>query len=255
MTPTAPPEPLNLFPELAGTRRFTADEYRKLIDAGILGPDDHVERLDGYVVYVESAPDVPPADPLFPEWGRLRRFTSAEYHRMIDLHILTKYDKLELLDGYLVLKMKQTIAHRSAVMRLSTRLGGYLPEGWLLMTQLPVSVGGADPEPDGAIVRGAVADYDFREVVARDFGIVIEVSSSTLDLDRSAKGRLYARAGLPVYWIVNVDDRQVEVYTEPDPALNPPAYRTRTDYRHGQDVPVVLDGKQVAVVPVADLIA
>jgi Uma2 family endonuclease len=253
MTPAAAAEAREVFPELAGTRRFTADEYRRLIDAGILGPDEQVELLDGYVLYKPDSA-APPADQLFPRWGRLRRWTTGEYRRMIDLGVVTPDDKVELLGGYLVLKMGQSRAHRSAVVRLNTRLPRYLPPGWVVMSQVPVAVGGMDPEPDGAIVRGVDADYDDRDIDEGAFGIVVEVADSTLDMDRRAKGRLYARAGLPVYWIVNVLHRQVEVYTDPDPTASPAAYRTRTDYRPGDDVPIVLDGQMAASIPAADLL-
>jgi Uma2 family endonuclease len=253
MTPTAA-APSAIFPELAGTRRFTADEYHRLIDAGILGPEDKVELLDGYVLIKRDYPELTPTDGPFPEWRWLRRWSSADYHRMIDLGILEPEEKLELLDGYLVLKMTQNVPHRAAAVRLATRLPGCLPAGWLVMTHCPISVGGSDPEPDGVVVRGGVTDYDGREPAAPDFGIVIEVADSTLRLDRSAKGRLYARAGIPVYWIINLVDRQIEVNIDPDTAANPPAYRTRTDYRPGDPLPITLDGAQVGVIPVSDLL-
>jgi Uma2 family endonuclease len=122
------------------------------------------------------------------------------------------------------------------------------------MTQCPISLGIADPEPDGSVIRGGVADYDARDVVATDFGIVVEVSDSTLDMDRAAKGRLYARAGIPVYWIVNVAEGHVEAYSDPDAAANPPAYRTRTDYKPGDAVPITLDGNVVGAIPAAELL-
>jgi|SRR5579883_1051558 len=252
MTPTTT-QPLRLFPELAGTRRFTSAEYHRLIDAGILGPADHVEMLDGHIIYKADFVDLP-TDTVFPEWRLLRRWSSAEYHKMIDLGVLAGDEKLELLDGYLVLKMPMSKAHRGSLLRLASQLPSNLPGDWLLMTQCPISLDISDPEPDGAVIRGVISDYDARDVIAADFGIVIEVSDSTLELDRNTKGRLYARSGIPVYWIINVDDRQIEVYTNPDATANPPAYATRTDYAIDAAVPLVLDGHQVAMIPVADLI-
>jgi Uma2 family endonuclease len=73
-------------------------------------------------------------------------------------------------------------------------------------------------------------------------------------MDRGLKGVAYARNGLPVYWIINLVDRQIEVYTDPDPAATPPAYQARTDYAPGQDVPILLDGQVAAVIPAADLL-
>jgi Uma2 family endonuclease len=253
MTPTTT-EPIPIFPELTGTRRFTSDEYHRLIDAGILGPGDKVELLDGHIMFKADYPELTPADAAFPEWRWLRPFTSDEYHQMITLGVIGEDEKVELIEGYLVLKMPQSKAHRAAVLRLATRLPSRLPSGWVVMTQAEIAVGGMDPIPDGVVVRGADADYDERDVIEADFGIVIEVSNSSLEFDRRGKARLYARTGIPVYWVVNIPDRQVEVYTDPDPAANPPAYRTRTDYPTTAAVPVVLDGVAVATLPVADLI-
>jgi Uma2 family endonuclease len=247
-------KPVPIFPELAGTRRFTVDEYHRMIDEGILVSGEKVELLEGYVVYKADYPELQPADTAFPQWRALRQWSSAQYHRMIDLGIIAPEEKLELLDGYLVLKMPQNPPHRSAVTRLTSRFASALPAGWLVMTHCPISVGGMDPEPDGVVVRGADTNYNSRDPVADDFGIVIEVSDATLALDRSGKGRLYARAGIPVYWIVNLIDRRVEVYADAVPSADPPAYKSRTDYLPSDAVPVVLDGATVAVVPVADLI-
>jgi Uma2 family endonuclease len=253
MTPTtARPRPI--FPELAGTRRFTPGEYHRLADAGILGPQDKVELLDGHIIYKADDPELLPADTAFPEWRRLRRFTSADYHRMLDLGIIDREERLELLDGYLVLKMSQAPPHRTAVTCLTYRLPPRLPRGWLVMVHCPISLGILDPEPDGVVVRGEIADYLARPPVVGDFGIVIEVSDSSLLMDRSAKGRIYAREGIPVYWIVNLVDRQVEVYTDPDASANPPAYRARADYRPGDAVPVALDGRVAGTAPASELL-
>ena len=118
------------------------------------------------------------------------------------------------------------------------------------MQQCPVALGTFDPEPDGAVVRGTITDYDERDVGPTDFGIVIEVCDSTLELDRLGKGRGYARVGLPVYWIVNVADKQIEVYT--NPSAN--GYTTRTDYKPGDRVPITLDGVTAGEIAVGEII-
>jgi Uma2 family endonuclease len=253
MTPITT-ESHSIFPELAGTRRFTVDEYHRLIDAGILRDGEKVELLEGYILFKADYPELTPTDTAFPEWRWLRPFTSAEYHRMLDLGIIDREEKLELLDGYLVLKMSQNPPHRTAVTCLTYRLPARLPAGWLVMVHCPISLGVMEPEPDGVIVRGEITDYLKRTPAVDDFGIVIEVSDSTLDMDRTAKGRLYARAGIPVYWIINVADKQVEVYSDPDTAVNPPAYRTRTDYKPGNAVPIILDGAVAGTIAANELL-
>jgi Uma2 family endonuclease len=182
------------------------------------------------------------------------RLTVDEYHEMIRNNILTTDDRVELLDGYLVNKMPQNIPHRTSVLRLTTRLAPRLPAGWVVMTQMPVTLPSSVPEPDGAVVRGTDATYDARNPTVADFGIVIEVSDSSLALDRGLKAGLYARSGLPEYWIVNIVDKQIEVYTDPDTAAEPPAYRTRTDYKPGDAVPVTLDGQVVGTIPASELL-
>jgi Putative restriction endonuclease len=83
---------------------------------------------------------------------------------------------------------------------------------------------------------------------------VIEVADASLFFDRSDMGRIYARADLHPYWIINLVDRQVEVYTDPRPNDPVPVYGTRTDYRSGEAVPRILDGRPVVELAVNDLL-
>lgn len=182
------------------------------------------------------------------------RLSVADYHKMIAADILTEDDPVELLGGYLVTKMPQGNPHGLAIEEMTDRLPGVLPPGWRLRVQLPITLAEGEPEPDVAIIRRPTTPRTSHPGPA-DFGIVIEVAASSLSEDRRLKGYYYAEAGIPIYWIVNVEDGQVEVYTDPDPAADPPAYRTREDYRPGQEVPVVLDGEPVGTIPVAELIA
>jgi hypothetical protein len=99
-TPThAPYPPLSA---LAGTRRFTVDEYHRLIGAGLLGSEDKVELLDGYILLKPDHVDPPPTDGPFPEWRWLRRWTRDEFRRMVELGVIGADEQVKLLDGYLV---------------------------------------------------------------------------------------------------------------------------------------------------------
>ncbi|HEY1189106.1 MAG TPA: Uma2 family endonuclease, partial [Gemmata sp.] len=184
-----------------------------------------------------------------------RKITVTEYHKMLAAGILIEGEPIELLEGYLVNKMPRNPPHDVTLQRLSKRLIRLGLSGWEVRIQLAVTFTESEPEPDGAIVRGDEHTFAGRHPGASDFGIIIEVSDSTLSFDRREKHRIYAHEGVPVYWIVNVADRQVEVYSDPDPSANPPTYQTRTDYRPGDAVPVVLGGVTVAAVPVGDLFA
>src|SRR5262249_62096530 len=90
------------------------------------------------------------------------------------------------------------------------------PAGWSARMEQPVRIPAYDePEPDISIVRGANADYRSRVPGPADVAMLVEVSDSTLGQDQGLKLAAYARDGIPVYWIVNLVDRQVEVYTRP----------------------------------------
>jgi Uma2 family endonuclease len=82
-----------------------------------------------------------------------------------------------------------------------------------------------------------------------------EVSDTTLSRDRTLKKRVYARARIAVYWIVNVVDRKVEVYTQPSGPADEPDHAQRQDYGVGDVLPLALDGRHVGEVPVAELFA
>ena len=198
-----------------------------------------------------SAAAVQSPTPLLSVAG-FRRFTPEHCHKLHLTGFLQEGEPIELLEGYLVEKPMRKPPHDSAIRRMTVQLPRHLPLGWWPQIQCAISLGTSEPEPDGAVLRGEVATWDARLPTATDFGIVIEVSDSSLDFDRRDKGRIYARAGIPVYWIVNVVDRQIEVYANPDPAANPPAYTASAVYAMGQSVPLVLDGVTVAQVPVTD---
>jgi Uma2 family endonuclease len=197
---------------------------------------------------------VTPVPPSFLSRALYRKVTVDEYHQMLKDGTFEDGDPIELLEGYLVQKMGHNPPHSGTVTRLTKRLVRLAPPGWEVRCQVPITLPDSEPEPDGLLAKGDEATFDVRHPLPADIGLVVEVADSSRYTDRREKGRIYARAGLPVYWIVNLVDRVVEVYTDPDTAADPPAYRTRTDYAPGAAVPVVLDGATVAVLPVAEII-
>jgi Putative restriction endonuclease len=191
---------------------------------------------------------------LNPSVSRTRTYTVAEYHEMIDRGILTTMDKVELIEGRLVDQMAKNPPHESAIRRLNSRLLALLPAGWVLSPQGPVTFTTSEPEPDFTIARGTEADFDTRHPEPAEVGLLVEVSDSSLAFDRTDKSRVYGRGGVAVYWVVNVVDRRIEVYTDPTGPAAQPGYRTRTDYPPGMDVPVVLGGSVVGTVAVGEVI-
>jgi Uma2 family endonuclease len=184
----------------------------------------------------------------------MARFSVARYQRMIDAGILTPEDKVELLENYLVLKMPRNPLHDGAIDLAKATLPERLPSGWLLRIHQTLVLLDSQPEPDFAIVRGSPRAYLSRHPTAADAGLVIEVVDASLPRDQRDKTRIYARSGIPCYWIVNLVDGRLEVYSQPSGPASVPAYGSFQTYQAGDDVPLVLDGKSVGTVPVAELL-
>lgn len=180
-----------------------------------------------------------------------------KYHELIRAGILTENDPVELLEGRLVQKMTKNPPHSLATLLLRETLRKVVPEGWYVDSQEPVTLSDGEPEPDGSVVRGEPRQYKDRHPGPTDLALVVEVADSSLEWDRTAKKRSYARAGISVYWIVNLCDGQLEVYTEPSGPTTPPeepSYRREIIYGPEQMAPVVIEGKEVAQLAVRDFL-
>lgn len=184
----------------------------------------------------------------------IAKFSVARYQRMIETGILTPEDKVELLENYVVLKMPRNPRHDSTLQRMFRPLLRCLTSGWDLRIQSAVVFADSQPEPDFALVRGTAADYEIRHPGPADIGLLIEVADSSILRDQRDKTRIYARAGIPCYWIVNLVDRRVEVYSQPSGPAPVPGYASFQIYQPGDAIPLVLDGNPVAFVPASDLL-
>jgi Uma2 family endonuclease len=175
-----------------------------------------------------------------------------EYDRMIEDGTIGEDDQVELWDGVVVPKMPKNPPHRVGTRKTLEALARVMPAGWYADKEEAVVLGTrSKPEPDVAVLQAELRHNSSRDAAAADCCLVVEVADSSLDDDRGKKLRGYSRAGIPVYWIVNVRDDQVEVYTDPDLAGG---YRSHVDYRPGQNVPVVIDGQEVAQFAAAELL-
>lgn len=185
----------------------------------------------------------------------VHRFTIEQYHEMARTGILSEHDRVELLNGWIVEKMTIHPPHAFAVRRLSRLLDRLLTDEWIVSVQQPVTIAASDsePEPDVVVMAGPDERYASRHPSPKDVALVVEVADSSLADDRTTMLAIYAAARLPVYWIVNVRDRQVEVYTQPRGGKNP-TYRARQDYGPDDAVPLVLAGKAVGSIPVKELL-
>jgi Uma2 family endonuclease len=147
---------------------------------------------------------------------RGRRWTRAEYDRLVDLGVFDEDERIELLDGQLMVREPQGSRHGVAIELADSALRAALGPGWRVRVQLPIALDERSaPEPDLSVVAGDPRDGR-HEHPSRP-ALIIEVSESTLGLDRDVKGPLYARGGVPEYWIVNLVSETLEVYRDPEP--------------------------------------
>jgi Uma2 family endonuclease len=182
-----------------------------------------------------------------------RRWRRVEYERLVDLGIFAG-ERLELLDGLLVVREPQGSPHAAMVEEIGRVLAAAFGEGWHCRHHAPLALGEhSEPEPDVAVVAGLPLDY----VAAHPStaALVVEVADSSLRLDRRFKANIYARAGLPEYWIVNLAARTLEVYRDPQPApeaANDSTYRSADVLSLPAEVTPL--GAPGARIPLADLL-
>jgi len=160
----------------------------------------------------------------------IRRWTRAEYDRLVHLGVFHG-EPVELIGGRLVVAERQGSYHASTIGLVGDALRSVLPSGWLVRTQMPVALDDeSEPEPDLAVVSGAWADY--REEHPHRPALVVEVADTSLVFDRGEKAALYARGGVKDYWIVNLLDRTLEVFRDPQRVPRTPDETTSNEWEY-----------------------
>lgn len=191
---------------------------------------------------VETSPTVS-----FPE----HPITVDRYLKMCATGVIEDGEPIFLWDGKLVEKMTKNEPHCFASDSLTELLIKLVPRGWFVRVEKPMILRPRSvPEPDLMIARGKARDYLKRHAVPGDIAICIEVADSSLLPDSRVKLPAYAQAGIPITWIVNLRDNRLEVYDTPGES----AYSNRRDYGPGDEVPVVLDGREVGRIAASEFL-
>ncbi len=158
-----------------------------------------------------------------------RRWTRAEYDRMVEVGVLGEDDRVELIDGEILTMSPQDSLHSTAVSLASEALRAAFAGAGHVRSQCPIALDEvSEPEPDLAVVSGGIRDYAQEHPTTAL--LIVEVALATLAYARRRKSSLYARAGIPEYWVINLRDRCLEVYRGPAP---------REDARYGYEYAVV----------------
>lgn len=180
------------------------------------------------------------------------RMSVQRYHELTLAGAFTEHDSVELLDGVVTEKMSKNPPHRIATRRCDLALSKVVPAGWHVQNQEPITLQNSEPEPDVAVIRGQLSDYSSRHPQIGDVALVVEVADTTLVTDRF-KAQLYAQANIPVYWLVNLPERYIEVMAFPQTRSGIAAYSQSTKHFLTDQIPVVIASQTVAHLKVCEL--
>lgn len=153
-----------------------------------------------------------------------KRFTIDEYHRLIELGFFKESDRIELIRGELIQMVAKGTPHTVCGSILCRQLDRLLGDRAVIRGQDPITLPNqSEPEPDVAMsndkplcvyASGKDEDYLAHHPYPEDIFLVIEISDSTLEYDQTIKLEIYAEAGISNYWIVNLNARQLERYSQ-----------------------------------------
>jgi Uma2 family endonuclease len=185
-----------------------------------------------------------------------KRLTVDQYDQMVENGILPETNRFELINGRIVEKEVKNPEHSTALERTRRAIERILPGGWYVRQEQPVRIPNrrSEPEPDVSVVRGGIDDYATRHPDPEDVALIVEVTRSSVAKDR-ALARVYGGGGIPVYWIVNVPRRRLEVYEGPGPQQGRGRrYPASKILREPDTVFLKIDGREVGQIAVAELL-
>lgn len=181
-----------------------------------------------------------------------RRFSRQDYERLVAEGFFRPEERLELVDGELIMMTPQGSRHATAVRLAEDTLRSIFGVGFDVRVRLPIALGlDSEPEPDLAVVVGSPRDY--RDAHPQTAVLIVEVTDTTLPYDRERKASLYAQAGIPEYWIINLSDQCLEIHRHPEGVGSSCATYQSRSVAHPSDTVTPLKSPQGSLV-VADLL-
>lgn len=175
------------------------------------------------------------------------RWTVAEYHRMGEVGLLNEDSRVELIDGEIIEMAPIGSFHGGNVNRFIRLFSKVVGDNAIVAAQNPVVLGGyGEPQPDVAILRWREDYYERAHPHAEDVLLLVEISDSTVRYDRDVKIPLYASHGIPEVWLLDIQQKQLEIYRDPGQGQ----YRQRDCRRSGQIAPILCPD---AVIDLAEL--
>jgi Uma2 family endonuclease len=185
----------------------------------------------------------------------LHRFKLSEFQRMFELGILGEGERLELLEGVVVQMPLAGPSHDGVLGSADEELSPLLPKPWFPRIQCSLFTEDSWVVPDIAVTKGPRKLYHKRHPVPGDIAMIIEVSEGTLARDKGWKAHIYAKASIPWYWVVDVKQRRVEVFSDPSGPSDEPSYRVHESLGLKGSAAVVIAGQQCGRIEVKKLFA
>jgi Uma2 family endonuclease len=191
--------------------------------------------------------DLPPPYPV-------ERLSVEEYQRIVASGSLNPDRRVEFLEGVIVRKVRSSLRHDGAVEKVLEVLRPMLPQGWIASPNCAIVTRDSQPEPDVAVVSEKLKNSETGLPRAAEVALVIEVADNSLPYDRRSKARIYARAAIPYYWVLNLLDSQLEVFNNPSGPVPMPGYQEQRVYRSDDKVNLVIGLDDLGTIRVGDLI-
>ena len=183
------------------------------------------------------------------------RFKQKQLYQMVDANVFPERTRVELVAGLVVKLPPKDAPHCFAVCALGALLRPFLNDEWRVFEEKTLEIGRHWLlDPDINVIRGPWQRYWNANPTPPDSGLIIEVAESTYLYDRRVKWRKYAAAGISTYWIVNLNARRIEVFTEPQGAGKAACYRAEAHFGPEEQVPVVLEGREIGRIRVGEIL-
>ncbi len=203
-----------------------------------------------------TATETSAASASLPE-GSPYRLSADDYFRMVEADVFPPDRHVGLWKGQLYEKRAKKLRHGGAQSKIAATLWSVLSRDWCVWIESPILVDDfTAPVPDLCLLRGDPDVYTRRGSSPKlgEIGLVIEVADSSLRENPTETLSVYARAGLPSYWVVNLVARRIEVFSAPEIVGAIAKYATVASLEPEMAVPLMLDGREVALIPVRDLL-
>ena len=171
-----------------------------------------------------------------PQIPKVRKFTVAEYYRMAEVGILSPEERVQLIEGEIIVMPPMGPGHSGKIIRSGHLFYGLAGGQFLVGQQVPLHLDdGSEPETDVMLLRPRADCYETIHPTPADTFVVIEVSDSTLEFDRNRKAQVYGRAGVAQTLVLNLPEDCIENFTEPGPQ----GYARHTIHRRGDKIQLI----------------